>query len=38
MYSESDLDDAVAAGALTPEAAAALRNHIAATPFRARGR
>ncbi len=30
MYSESDIDDAVAAGALTPEAAAALRGHVAA--------
>ena len=30
MYSESDIDDAVAAGALTPEAAAALRDHVAA--------
>src|SRR3712207_7106371 len=35
MYSESDLEAAVAAGALTPEAADALRNHVArarATP------
>lgn len=31
MYSESDLDTAVAAGALTPDAAAAFRNHIAAS-------
>src|ERR1044071_6761872 len=31
MYSESDLAGAVEAGALTPEAAAALRNHVAAT-------
>jgi len=29
MYSESDIDGAVAAGAITREAAAALRNHIA---------
>lgn len=29
MYSESDLEAAVAAGALTPEAAAALRNYVA---------
>ena len=29
MYSESDLDDAVAAGAISREAAQALRNHIA---------
>lgn len=29
MYSESDLDNAVRAGALTPEAASALRNHTA---------
>lgn len=29
MYSESDIDGAVTAGALTPQAAAALRNHIA---------
>ena len=29
MYSESEIDDAVKAGALTPEAAAALRNHVA---------
>ena len=29
MYSESDIDDAVRAGALTPEAAAALRDHVA---------
>lgn len=28
MYSESDLDSAVAAGALTPEAATALRNYL----------
>jgi hypothetical protein len=31
MYSESDLETAVAAGALTPEAAAAFRDHISAT-------
>jgi MFS family permease len=31
MYSETDLEGAVAAGALTPQAAAAFRNHIAAT-------
>jgi hypothetical protein len=31
MYSESDLDDAVAAGAISREAAAALRNHVAAS-------
>ncbi|MDB5704895.1 MAG: hypothetical protein JWN66_2011 [Sphingomonas bacterium] len=31
MYSESDLDDAVAAGAISREAAAALRNHVATT-------
>ena len=31
MYSESDLAGAVEAGALSPEAAAALRNHVAAT-------
>jgi hypothetical protein len=31
MYSESDLEAAVAAGALSPEAADALRNHVAAT-------
>ncbi len=30
MYSESDLDAAVAAGAISPEAAMALRNHVAA--------
>lgn len=30
MYSESDIDDAVTAGAITAEAAAALRGHIAA--------
>ena len=30
MYSEQDIEGAVAAGALTPEAAAALRNHVAA--------
>lgn len=30
MYSESDIEAAVAAGALTPEAAAALRNHVSA--------
>jgi hypothetical protein len=30
MYSESDLAGAVAAGALTPQAAEALRNHVAA--------
>lgn len=29
MYSESDLEAAVAAGAITPEAAAAFRNHVA---------
>jgi len=29
MYSESDLESAVTAGALTPEAAAALRNYVA---------
>lgn len=29
MYSESDIDDAVKAGALSPEAAAALRDHTA---------
>ena len=29
MYSESDLEAAVAAGALTPEAAASLRNYVA---------
>jgi len=29
MYSESDIDDAVKAGALTPEAAAAFRDHVA---------
>ncbi|MCY4395187.1 MAG: hypothetical protein OXC10_08640 [Rhodospirillaceae bacterium] len=29
MYSESDIDAAVKAGALTPEAAAALRDHVA---------
>ncbi|MCI4589252.1 hypothetical protein MOK15_03940 [Sphingobium sp. BYY-5] len=35
MYSESDLQDAVAAGAMTPQAAQALRDHVAqlrATP------
>lgn len=31
MYSESDLEAAVAAGALTPEAAASLRNYVAAS-------
>ncbi|URW76951.1 hypothetical protein M9980_07105 [Sphingomonas donggukensis] len=31
MYSEQDLMSAVEAGAITPDAAAALRNHIAAT-------
>lgn len=31
MYSESDLASAVEAGALTPEAAEALRNHVAAS-------
>jgi uncharacterized membrane protein YfcA len=31
MYSESDIDGAVTAGVLSPDAAAALRNHIAAT-------
>jgi hypothetical protein len=30
MYSESDIDGAVTAGAISPQAAAALRNHIAA--------
>lgn len=30
MYSESDIDDAVKAGAVTPEAASALRDHVAA--------
>lgn len=30
MYSESDLDGAVAAGAISPDAARALRNHVAA--------
>ncbi len=30
MYSESDLDSAVASGAITPEAAAALRAHVSA--------
>jgi hypothetical protein len=30
MYSDSDLEAAVAAGAMTPEAAAALRNYVAA--------
>jgi hypothetical protein len=30
MYSEQDLRDAVAAGAISEEAAAALRNHVAA--------
>ncbi|MGH6613641.1 hypothetical protein [Sphingomonas sp.] len=30
MYSESDIDGAVAAGVITPDAASALRNHIAA--------
>ncbi|QNQ10387.1 hypothetical protein [Sphingomonas alpina] len=30
MYSESDIDGAVAAGVITPDAAGALRNHIAA--------
>src|SRR3546814_1159146 len=30
MYSESDLDAAVAAGALSPQAADALRNHVSA--------
>ena len=29
MYSESDLQDAVTAGALTPQAAQALRDHVA---------
>ena len=29
MYSESDLQDAVAAGALTPASAQALRDHVA---------
>jgi hypothetical protein len=36
MYSETDLEAAVAAGALTPEAAAAFRNHVSsarATPL-----
>lgn len=31
MYSEIDLENAVAAGALTPDAAAAFRNHVAAS-------
>jgi hypothetical protein len=31
MYSESDIDGAVAAGALSPDAARAMRDHIAAT-------
>ena len=31
MYSESDLESAVAGGALTPEQAAAFRNHVAAS-------
>ena len=31
MYSESDLEAAVAAGALTPDAAASLRNYVAGT-------
>ncbi len=31
MYSESDLEDAVAAGAISRDAAAALRNHVAAS-------
>jgi len=31
MYSESDIDGAVKAGAITPDAAAALRNYIAAS-------
>ena len=30
MYSESDIDGAVAAGALSADAATALRNHVAA--------
>ena len=30
MYSESDLEAAVAAGAITPQAADALRSHVAA--------
>ena len=30
MYSESDLESAIAAGALTPQAADALRRHVAA--------
>lgn len=30
MYSESDIDAAVTAGAITSEAAAALRGHVAA--------
>lgn len=30
MYSESDLESAVAAGAISPDAAAALRNHVSA--------
>ncbi len=29
MYSESDIDGAVAAGAISPDAAAALRRHVA---------
>jgi hypothetical protein len=31
MYSESDIEGAVAAGAISPQSAAALRQHIAAT-------
>jgi len=31
MYSESDIDGAIAAGAISPETAAALRNHVAQT-------
>ena len=30
MYSDSDLEAAVAAGAISPESAAALRNYVAA--------
>ena len=30
MYSESDIDGAVAAGAISPAAAAAFRDHVAA--------
>lgn len=31
MYSESDIDGAVTAGAISPDAAAALRRHVAAS-------